>query len=80
MSDIVKVYACGNPALVPLIESLLNDAGIDFMMKGESVQQLFAAGQFGGMSYAMGPVEFWVREDDRAEAIEILEKLDAVEP
>jgi hypothetical protein len=67
--DLVRVYRCSNPALVPVVESLLNDAEIVFMMKGDYIQDL-------GSNYVTGPVEFWVRADEEAEAREILATLD----
>ncbi|HEX6088356.1 MAG TPA: DUF2007 domain-containing protein [Thermoanaerobaculia bacterium] len=71
---LVKIYEGGNAAVLPLIESLLRDAEIEFMTRGEALQDLFALGRFGtgGGSNAVGPVEFWVREDDEAAARELL--------
>lgn len=75
--DLVRVYRCSNPALVPVVESLLNDAEIEFMTKGDQIQELFGWGRFGsGSNYAAGPVEFWVRSDDEAEARQVLAALD----
>ena len=70
---LVKIYEGGNAAVLPLIESLLRDAGIEFM-KRDAMQNLFALGRFGtgGGNQAIGPAEFWVREDDEAEARELL--------
>jgi len=71
---LVRIYEGGNAAVLPLIESLLRDANIEFMTRGEALQDLFALGRFGtgGGSNAVGPVEFWVREDDEAAARELL--------
>lgn len=71
---LVKIYEGGNAAVLPLIESVLRDANIEFMTRGEALQDLFALGGFGtgGGSNALGPVEFWVREDDEAAARELL--------
>ena len=75
---LVKVYETGNAALVPVFESLLANAGIDFMTKGEGLQDLFGWGRFGtNFNYVVGPVEFYVREDDAAEAEAIAESLAA---
>lgn len=66
---LVKVYETGNTALVPLFQSLLNDAGIAFMTKSEGLQDLFGWGRFGSnYNYVTGPVEFYVREDAENEA------------
>ena len=79
--DLVRIYKCSNPALVPVVESLLNDAEIVFMMKGDQIQDLFGWGRFGtGSNYVTGPVEFWVRADEEAEARAILATLDEEQP
>ena len=75
---LVKVYETGNAALIPLFESLLDDAGIEYMAKSEGIQDLFGWGRFGSnMNYLIGPVEFFVREDAAAEALAIAETLAA---
>lgn len=75
---LVKVYETGNAALVPLFESLLGDAGIEYLMKNEPIQDLFGWGRFGSnMNYAVGPVEFYVREDAADEARAIAETLES---
>ena len=66
--ELVRVYKCSNPALVPVVESLLNDAEIVFMTKGAD------------SNYVTGPIEFWVRADEEAEAREILTALDEATP
>ncbi|HEX7151914.1 MAG TPA: DUF2007 domain-containing protein [Thermoanaerobaculia bacterium] len=71
--ELVKVYECGNAALVPLLKSVLDDADIEYMVKGEEIQDLIGAGRFGGSNYLIGPVEFWVREDAATEARAVLE-------
>ncbi|HVG24207.1 MAG TPA: DUF2007 domain-containing protein [Thermoanaerobaculia bacterium] len=72
--QLVKIYEGGNPAVLPLIESLLRDAQIEFMTRGEALQDLFALGRFGtgGGSNAVGPVEYWVRAEDEQAARELL--------
>jgi hypothetical protein len=67
--ELVKVYETGNAALIPVFESLLNDAAIEFMTKGEGIQDMFGWGRFGtNLNYVIGPVEFYVRGDDADEA------------
>ena len=72
--QLVKVYEGGNAAVLPLIESLFRESGIEFMTRGEALQDLFALGRFGtgGGSNAIGPVEFWVRAEDEEAARELL--------
>lgn len=74
---LLPIYTCSNPALVPVVESLLRDAGIEFMTRGAAIQDLFGWGRFGtGSNYATGPVEFWVRADEAEEARSVLAALD----
>lgn len=78
---LVKVYDSGNPALVPLFESMLADAGIEVMIKGEALQDLFGVGRLGaGFNSVAGAVEFYVREDAAEEARAIAASLEHSEP
>lgn len=78
---LVKVYECGNAAIIPLVESLLADAGIEYMTKGEPIQDLFGLGRFGtNLSFVLGPVEFYVREDAATEARAVLASMELSEP
>jgi hypothetical protein len=71
---LVKVYECGNAALIPLLESVLDNAGIEYMTKGQPIQDLFGWGSFGSnQNFAVGPVEFLVREEFAEEARAVLE-------
>ena len=75
---LVKVYETGNAAIIPLFESLLQDAGIEYMARNETIQDLFGWGRFASnMNYMIGPVEFWVREDAADEALAIVETLES---
>ena len=74
---IVKVYESNNAALLPLVESLLQDAGIEYMTKSDNLQSLFGMGTLGmGSNNVIGPATIWVREDDEAEARKIIDQLD----
>ncbi|HEY6140579.1 MAG TPA: hypothetical protein VI670_22720 [Thermoanaerobaculia bacterium] len=67
--ELVKVWEGGNPALVPVLESLLDDAGIEFSTTSENLQDLFAWGRFGGgFNYAIGPIMIYVRTEDEVDA------------
>jgi hypothetical protein len=68
----VKIFATKNPALISVFESLLDDAQIDYLAKGENIQELFVG--------AIGPVEFFVNASDAAEAQAIVDALDAPLP
>ena len=71
--QLVPIYASSNPALVPLVESILDEADIVFMKKPDGMQDL---GRFFGTNQVVGPVEFWVREDEANEARELLRDID----
>jgi hypothetical protein len=78
--ELVKIYETGNAALIPLVESLLEDAEIEYMTKGEPLQDLFGWGRFGtNVNFVIGPVEFYVRADFEAEARAVLAQLDEIE-
>jgi len=70
--ELVSVYQSGNPALLPIVESLLRDAQIEFMTTGRSVQALQGAV---GSSFVV-PVEFWVRSEYAEQALELLADVD----
>lgn len=72
-----RVYATGNPALIPIVKSLLEDAEIEYLAKGETIQDLFGWGRIGaGFNYITGPVEFFVSSEDAPTAREILRPLE----
>ena len=70
--ELVSVFQSGNPAIIPIVDSLLRDAEIDFVTTGNSMQAL----QGGIGSPVVVPVEFWVRADDAAAAREILDAIE----
>jgi Putative prokaryotic signal transducing protein len=75
--ELVQVFTSTNAAVLPLVESVLLDAEIEFMTKSEGLQDLFALGRFGlGSNNLIGPAEIWVRKDDEAEARSLIEMLD----
>jgi hypothetical protein len=73
--QLVRVYVTGNPALIAIAKSLLDAEGIDYLVKGDGVQDLFGFGRATNYSFAMGPPEFWVREDDADRARTLLADL-----
>ena len=77
-AELVQVFQGGNAAILPLIESMLHDANIEFLVKGEVLQDLFGIGRMGmGSNNMIGPVEIWVRKDAEAEARALIEVLEA---
>lgn len=74
--DLVTVLATGNPALIALARSLLESAGIEFIVKGEGIQDLVGLGRVGsGFNVALGAVEIQVRAEDAADARAVLADL-----
>ncbi len=72
----VTVLETGDPALLAVAKSLLEDAGIEYFAKGEGVQDLFAWGRFGtGFNPIIGPVQLQVAADEADEARERLKDL-----
>jgi hypothetical protein len=74
--QLVRVYEGANPALLPLVESLLNEAEIDFMKRGEPLQDIIAGGRLFGGNLVVGPVEFWVSTENAEQARELLAGID----
>lgn len=74
---LVKVYETGDAALIPLYQSVLDDAGIEYVTRNEGVQDLFGLGRIGpNLNYVTGSVEFYVRADDAHDAAELTRVLD----
>jgi hypothetical protein len=73
--QLVPVLATGNPALIAIAKSLLDGEGIEYMVKGEGLQNLFGIGTASNYSFAMGPAEFWVRQDEAEHARTLLADL-----
>jgi hypothetical protein len=75
---LVTVLEVGDPGLLALAYSLLNDAGIPYFQQGEGLQDLF--GRIGGFSTVAGPVLIQVPESRAKEAQELLADLESAEP
>ena len=57
---------------VVIVESLLADAGIRYLARGEQIQDLFGIGRLVGVNPITGPVEFTVAADDAQDARAVL--------
>jgi len=69
----ITVLRTGNQGQIAIAKSLLDEAGIPYIAKGEGVQDLFGAGRIGGgYNYITGPVEIQVRASDESEALDLL--------
>lgn len=70
------VYATGDPGIIALIKSILESAAIPYFIKGEETQNLFGIGTLGlGYNAMLGPMEVWVRAEDKEAARELLSEL-----
>lgn len=75
-TDPVTVLETGDPALLAVAKSLLEEASIQYFAKGEGVQDLFGGGRFGtGFSPFTGPIQLQVAADDAEEAKTLLSDL-----
>ena len=73
--DLVPVFATSEAGLIAVVGSVLDAAGVAYMSKGESVQDMFALGRMLSSNPAVGPVEFYVRPDQEALAREVLSQI-----
>jgi hypothetical protein len=74
---LVTVYKTGHHGTIAVIKSILDEAGIEFSVKGEGIQDLIGAGIFGvGYNPITGPVEFQVLEDNAEYARDLLKDVD----
>lgn len=76
--ELVPVFTCGDAGTMLVAKSVLDSAGIEYLVKGEGTQDLFGWGRLGaGYNVIVGPAEFMVRAEDAARARELLEELRA---
>lgn len=74
---LVSVYKTGNQAIVAVVKSILDEAGIKYMAMGENLQNLFGLGSIGtGYNILTGPVDFRVMPEDEEYAKELLKDID----
>jgi len=69
------VLRTGDAALIPLAKSLLEAEGIEYLVRGENLQDPFGARRVGGYNYITGVAEFLVHPDDAERARTVLEGL-----
>ena len=78
MSDVdherlVTVFKTGHEGIVAVVKSILDEAQIQYLAKGEGVQDLFGVGVLGtGFNPITGPVEFRVMPENAEYAKELL--------
>ena len=72
--QLVEVMAVQNPAVLPIVKSLLEEGEFTFVIKNELTQGLFAWGQFGtGYNLITGPPTVLVEASRAEEARQLLE-------
>ncbi|MBI5402797.1 MAG: hypothetical protein HY959_05320 [Ignavibacteriae bacterium] len=70
---LVTVFKTGHHGTIAVVKSILDEAGLQFNVKGEGIQDLIGAGIFGvGYNPITGPVEFQVLEENAEYARELL--------
>jgi hypothetical protein len=71
--QLTPILETGDPGMIALAKSLLEAEGIEYLVRGENLQDLFGYGRLGvGYSIVSGPAEFVVREDDAERARDVL--------
>lgn len=65
---LVSVYKTSNTALVAIIKSILDEAGINYLAQGDKLQSVYPINAF--------PVDFKVMPDDEEYARELLSEID----
>lgn len=75
--DLLTVMETADIGIIMIAKSLLEEAGIRYLAKGEGLQHLFGAGVFGaGFNTLTGPVQIQVSRDDFSSAAELLKDLE----
>lgn len=70
--ELVHLVSIAKEAELVLVESLLEEAGIPYLAKGEHIQDLFGMGRITVVNPIVGRVQVEVRSDDLQAAREIL--------
>ena len=74
--ELVPVFQTADAGLIAIVKSLLDAEGIEYLLRGEGVLDLFGWGRFGsGFNPITGSPVFIVREDDAERARVLLQDL-----
>ena len=74
--ELVAVFQAPDAGLTALAKSLLEAEGIEYLVRGEGVQDLFGWGRVSiGFNLITGPPVFFVRADDEERARVLLQDL-----
>ena len=75
--DLVTVFETGDPGLLAMAHSILDESEIPYLTQGEGVQDLFGLGRLGtGFSILTGPVHIQVERATEPEARSLLAGLE----
>jgi hypothetical protein len=78
---LVAVLETGDPGEIAFVESLLMEAGIEYVKQGDRVQDLFGIGRLGaGFNVLTGPLRFLVAEENLAAARELIQAMPVARP
>jgi hypothetical protein len=72
--ELVEVFETGDPIVMSVVESLLQETGIEFSTSSETATNLYIGGRLGG-SFSFGPRKYFVRNEDEAAARDIVANL-----
>jgi len=70
--EVVTVFSTGSLALLAYAKSVLDSAGIMYVVKGEQIQNMFGLGSLGSFNFTLGPMEIQVNLADESSARELL--------
>ncbi len=73
--ELVAVIAVTSEPDIVMVESLLQDAGVRYLARGEQIQDLFGLGRLTAVNPLLEPVEFLVAEADVEVARSVLADL-----
>jgi hypothetical protein len=73
---LVTVFATADPGVFALVTSLLDNEGIDYAVRGDTLRNVVGWGGPGIFNSAVGPAEFQVREEDATRAAALLARLE----
>jgi Putative prokaryotic signal transducing protein len=72
-AHLITVLRTSDAGLVAVAKSVLEDAGLDYFLRGEALHYVVG---WGGFNSAVGDAEFQVREEDAREAALLLARLE----
>jgi hypothetical protein len=73
--DLRTVLETSDLGLIALAEGILEGAGIEYLARGEGIQDLFGIGRLVPVNPVSGPVEIQVAPENEAEARDLLNDL-----